>query len=121
MAYNLRTMQMTERQLGTVIVLDIAGTITQSDADRLRDNVIRILELGHRHIVLDLAELTHLDSAALGSLVASQIRADKAGTSLKLANAGKRLSDLLVITRLVTVFDAYDSLPAALASFSERR
>ena len=114
-------MQLTERQHGQVTVLDISGTITQNDADSLRERVARMLELGHRQIVLDLADLTHLDSSALGGLVASQIRADKAGTTLKIANAGKRLKDLLVITRLATVFDAYDSLPAAIESFSDHR
>lgn len=114
-------MRLTQRELGAVTVLDASGTITQAEADSLREKVIHMLELGHRQIVIDLAEVTHFDSAALGSLVASQIRAEKAGSSLKIANAGKRLKDLLVITRLVTVFDSYDSLPAAIESFSERR
>lgn len=92
-------MQLRERRLGTIAVLEVSGTITQEDAESLRATLAGMIELGQRQIVLDLSDLTHLDSAALGSLVASQIRAEKAGTTLKLANAGKRLRDLLEIGR----------------------
>ena len=110
-------MHVHEQRVGTIAVIDVSGTIDQEDAEALRTRLSRMVELGHRQIVLDLAELTHLDSSALGSLVASQIRADKAGTQLKIANAGKRLRDLLVVTRLTGVFHCYDSLDAAVASF----
>jgi anti-sigma B factor antagonist len=112
-------MQLSERQVGTIAVLDVSGTITQSDAEVLRTRLAAILDCGRRQIVLDLADVTHLDSAALGGLVASQIRATKTGTMLKIANSGKRLRDMLVVTRLTNVFDSYDSLNAALASFEE--
>ena len=114
-----QVMQLSERQVGTITVLDVAGTVAQSDAELLRAKLTAMLDNGLRHIVLDLAELTHLDSAALGGLVATQIRANKSGTTLKIANSGKRFRDLLLLTRLTTVFDSYDSLSAALASFSE--
>jgi anti-sigma B factor antagonist len=114
-------MQLSERQVGTITVLDVSGTVTQSDAEMLRTRLGAMLDCGQRQIVLDLADLTHLDSAALGGLVASQIRANKAGTMLKIANSGKRLRDMLVLTRLTNVFDSYESLNAALASFDEHR
>ena len=112
-------MQVREQRLGPIAVVDVSGTIDQEDADSLRAKLARMIELGHRQIVLDLAEITHLDSSALGSLVASQIRADKAGANLKIANAGKRLRDLLVLTRMTTVFDCYESVDAAVASFKK--
>ena len=114
-------MQLRESRVGTIAVIDVSGTVTQDDAETLRVKLASMVELGHRQIVIDLAGLTQLDSAALGTLVASQIRADKAGSALKIANAGKRLRDLLAATRLTTVFDAYDSVPAAVASFNDRR
>ena len=114
-------MHVREQRVGTIAVVDVSGTIDQEDAEALRGKLARMVEVGHRQIVLDLGELTHLDSSALGSLVASQIRADKAGATMKIANAGKRLRDLLVLTRLTTVFDCYDSLNAAVESFSDRR
>lgn len=110
-------MQVREQRLGTIAVVDVSGTITQEDAESLRLKLARMVDLGHRQIVLDLGELTHLDSSALGTLVSTQIRADKAGSTLKIANAGKRLRDLLLLTRLTTVFDCYDSLEAAVESF----
>jgi anti-anti-sigma factor len=113
--------QLSERQVGTITVLDVSGTVTQSDAEVLRTRLAAMLDCGRRQIVLDLAELTHFDSAALGGLVASQIRANKSGTTLKIANSGKRLRDMLVVTRLTNVFDSYDSLNAAVASFDGHR
>jgi anti-sigma B factor antagonist len=110
-------MNVREQRVGTIAVVDVSGTVTQEDAESLRVKLARMVDVGHRQIVLDLGELTHLDSSALGSLVATQIRADKAGTTLKIANAGKRLRDLLVLTRLTTVFDCYESLDAAVDSF----
>jgi anti-anti-sigma factor len=113
-------MQVREQRLGTVAVVDVSGTISQDDAETLRARLARMVDVGHRQIVLDLADLTHLDSSALGTLVATAIRADKAGATLKIANAGKRLRDLLVLTRLTTVFNCYDSLNAAVESFNDR-
>ena len=110
-------MTVREQRVGMIALVDVSGTINQEDAEALRSKLARMVDVGHRQIVLDLAELTHLDSSALGSLVATQIRADKAGTTLKIANAGKRLRDLLVLTRLTTVFDCYDSVDAAVESF----
>ena len=110
-------MQVREQRVGTIAVVDVSGTITLDDAESLRLKLARMVDLGHRQIVLDLGDLTHLDSSALGTLVSTAIRADKAGSTLKIANAGKRLRDLLVLTRLTTVFDCYDSLAAAVESF----
>jgi anti-sigma B factor antagonist len=111
-------MQLKERQLGEVTLVHVGGTIIAEDGETLKNAIGRLVEDGRRHIVLDLGELTYVDSAALGNLVASQIRAGRMGSRLKLANAGTRLQDLLVLTRLVTVFDAYDSIDDAIESFT---
>jgi anti-sigma B factor antagonist len=110
-------MRMQERQLGAIRVVEVAGAVTQEDAETLRAAIAKRLDLGHRHIVIDLAELTDFDSATLGTLMAVQIRAAKVDAVLKLANPGKRLRDLLAVTRLTTLFESYESLDAAVASF----
>jgi anti-sigma B factor antagonist len=110
-------MRMQERQLGTVRVVEVGGTVRQEHAETLRATLAKLLDLGHRRIVLDLGDLTDFDSATLGTLMASQIRAGKVGAVLKIANPGKRLRDLLAVTRLSPIFDSYDSLDAAIASF----
>ena len=111
-------MRMQEQQLGAIRVIEVVGSVMQEDAETLRAAIAKRLEVGHRQIVLDLAGLTDFDSAALGTLMASQIRAEKAGAALKIANPGKRLRGLLEVTRLTTMFESYDSVDAALASFN---
>ena len=110
-------MHMQQRQLGAIRVVEVGGTVIQEHAETLRAAMAKLLDLGHRQIVLDLGELKDFDSAAVGTLMATQIRAGKVGAVLKIANAGKRLRDLLAVTRLSPMFDSYDSLDAAIASF----
>ena len=112
----MSTMKISTRHLKGVTVVDFNGRATDTDG-QLRDAMARLLEQGHRRIVFNFADLEYLDSTALGELVACQLRAIRAGCALKLANAGRRMNDLLVMTRLITVFDSYESLPAAIASF----
>jgi anti-anti-sigma regulatory factor len=99
-------MQMQQRQLGAIRVVEVRGTVIREHAETLLAAMSKLLDLGHRQIVLDLGELTDFDSAAVGTLMASQIRADKVGAVLKIANAGKS-----------PMFESYDSLDAAFASF----
>ncbi len=109
-------MQLVTRQLGDVTVVDFSGRATDTDG-ALRQAMAALLEEGRRRVVFNFADLEYLDSTALGELVACQLRAIRAGTALKLANAGQRMNDLLVMTRLITVFDAYPSVEAAVDSF----
>ena len=111
-------MRMQQRQLGAIRVVEVEGTVIQEHAETLRAAMTKLLDLGHRQIVLDLGELKDFDSAAVGTLMATQIRAGKVGAVLKIANAGKRLRDLLAVTRLSPMFESYDSLDAAIASFA---
>jgi anti-sigma B factor antagonist len=111
-------MQLQQRQLGAIRVVEVGGAVIQEHADALRAAITKLLDVGHRQIVLDLGQLTDFDSAAVGTLMASQIRAGKVGAVLKIANSGKRLRDILAVTRLSPMFESYDSLEAAIASFN---
>ena len=112
-------MQLKERRIGKVTILDLAGKLTLTDEPgQLKDRITGLVVQGSKQIVLNLGELTYVDSSGLGELVACHTSAWRGGATVKLANAGKRLQDLLVLTKLFTIFDAYDSEQAALQSFA---
>ena len=112
-------MQISERKVGPVTVIDLSGRMTTADnPGRLKEKVTSLVFQGEKQIVLNLANLTYCDSSGLGELVACHGTAVRGGGAIRLANAGKRLQDLLVMTKLLTVFDAYDSEEAAVGSFS---
>ena len=112
-------MQIAERAVGGVKILDISGqiTLTRGGDQLLKDKVNSLMHQGDKHILVNLANVTAMDSAGLGELVSAYTTVTKAGGSMKLVNLTKRLHDLLSITKLLTVFDAYESEPAALATF----
>jgi anti-sigma B factor antagonist len=112
-------MQITERQVGDVMILDLKGKITLGEGDELlKDKVNSIVSQGRRKIVLNLAEVPYLDSAGLGEVVRAYTTVSRQGGSLKLLNLTKRITDLLSITKLLTVFDTFDSEDDAVRSFS---
>ena len=112
-------MTVNERTNGATTILDLAGNITIGEsADILRDKVRSLLQQGRKQIVVNLAGVSYMDSAGLGELVRSHATATQQGAALKLTNVTKRLQDLLVITKLSTVFDSYDDEAAAIASFA---
>jgi len=112
-------MQISERKVGPVTVIDLSGRMTTADnPGRLKEKVTSLVFQGEKQIILNLANLTYCDSSGLGELVACHGTAVRGGGAVKLANTGKRLQDLLVMTKLLTVFEAYDSEEAAVASFS---
>lgn len=107
-----------EKMVHDVLVLDARGRITLGDeTEKLRTKIHECAQAGQLRIVLDLGEVTYVDSAGLSTLVAAYTTVRKQGGELKLLNLTRRIQDLLQITRLSTVFERYDSLPAALASF----
>ena len=113
-------MQIAERSAGDVKVLDLSGqmTLTKGDDQLFKDKVHSLVHQGHKKILVNLANVTHVDSAGLGELVAAFTTVTKAGGSMKLVNLTKRLHDLLSITKLLTVFDTFDSEQDALKQFS---
>jgi anti-sigma B factor antagonist len=112
-------MQIEQRTNGDIAIVGISGDITLSKGGDvlLKDKIQSLLQQGHRKIVLDMGNVSYVDSAGLGQLVQVYATTSHLGGSLKLLNLTKRLRDLLVLTKLLTVFDAYDSESEAVASF----
>jgi anti-sigma B factor antagonist len=103
---------------GEVTVMMLSGRITLGDeSNQLRNRIKATLGKGKKYLVLDLGEVTRIDSAGLGTLVSSYTTVSNAGGQLKLANLTKKFSETLAITKLVTVFDVYDSVDEAVRSF----
>jgi anti-sigma B factor antagonist len=112
-------MEISERKVGDVTVLDITGKLVASETPgRLKDRVTSLVFQGNKRIVLNLANVSYVDSSGLGELVACHGSAVRGGGEVKLANAAKKINDLLIMTKLLTVFDAHDSETAAVKAFS---
>jgi anti-sigma B factor antagonist len=113
-------MNISERTIGDVVVVDVSGKITLGDGGDmiLRDKLRSLVQQGQRKLLLNLAEVNYVDSAGLGAIVQSYTTVTNQGGSLKLVNATKRIQDLLSITKLLTVFDTFDNEAEAVTSFS---
>jgi anti-sigma B factor antagonist len=108
-----------ERLSGSVTVLDVKGALTLTDgAEHLHDKVRSLLQQGQKHLLVNLGDVPYIDSAGLGELVQAYATTSRQGGQLKLLNATKRIQDLLVITKLATVFDLFDNEAAAVNSFT---
>ncbi|MDX6613427.1 MAG: anti-sigma factor antagonist [Blastocatellia bacterium] len=111
-------LNMKERQAGDVTVLDMDGKITIGDGSvALRSAIKRLLEEGKKKVLLNLAGVGYIDSSGIGELVSSYTSINNAGGQLKLLRLTQKLQDLLTITKLLTVFDVYDSEADALTSY----
>ena len=113
-------MQLEQRMAGNVAIISIDGDITLNKGGDvlLKDKVQSLIQQGTKNIVIDLSRVAYVDSAGLGQLVQAYATTKNKGGALKLLNVTKRLKDLLVVTKLLTVFDTYDDEKAALASFN---
>ena len=115
-------MHIEERTVGDVVVLDLKGKITLGEGDELlKDKVNSLLNQGRRKLLLNFADVPYVDSAGLGEIVRTYTTVSRQGGSLKLLNLTKRITDLLSITKLLTVFETYDSEADAVRSFSSAR
>lgn len=114
-------MQLDERISANVAIVTVTGDIKLSSGGgvMLKDKVNSLLHQGQKKIVLDLSGVSYVDSAGLGELVQTYVTTKNRGGSLKLMNVTKRLTNLLVVTKLLTVFDTYENEAAAIASFTE--
>ena len=111
-------MQIDQRAVGDVVVLDLKGRVTMGEGDELlKDKVNSLVNQGHKKIVLNLAEVPYIDSAGLGEIVRTYTTISRQGGQLKLLNLTKRIEDLLSITKLLTVFDTYDNEAEAVKSY----
>ncbi len=114
----MAALQIAERQVGDVTVLDLWGQITLGDAcETLRTTIKHLVENGHTRVLLHLGGVHQVDSSGLGSLVAVYAGLQKSGGDLKLVQLSERLENLMVMTKLLTVFDTYKDEAVALESF----
>lgn len=112
-------LQIAEQLIGNVLVMTLSGQVRLGDeSNQLRNKVKGMLGAGHKNVVLDLGDVSYVDSAGLGTLVSAYTTASNQGGSVKLANLTHRLREQLTITKLVTVFDVYPSVEEAVKSFS---
>jgi len=111
---------MTERDVSGVSVLDIEGRIVLGEeSNSFREKVKSLLAAGKKKIILNLAQVSYIDSAGLGTLVATFHSARSQGATLKLTNLGSKFKEVLQVTKLMTVFDTYDNETAAIQSFGK--
>ena len=111
-------LNITERQAGDITILDMNGKVTIGEGSvALRNGIRRLLGEGKKKILLNLGNVGYVDSSGIGELVSSFTAVNKEGGSLKLLNLTQKIQDLLAITKLLTVFDVYDSEADALSSF----
>jgi len=107
-----------QRVVGHVTILNIIGRLTIDEAaQHLKESIEGLISRDRLHVVLNLAQVPYIDSGGLGQLVASYGSVKRAGGAMKLLNVNSRNHDLLSITRLVTVFDSFDSEAEAIRSF----
>ena len=108
-----------QRREGEVVVLDLKGRVrVAGNTVALHRSVRTLVDEGKTKILLNLAAVTHIDSSGLGELLASHLTVGNRGGELKLAHLTEEIHGLMVITKLLDVFDVYDEEPEALASFT---
>jgi anti-sigma B factor antagonist len=113
-------LKMTNREVDGVSVVALDGRIVLGEeSNALREKVKGLIAEGKRKIVLNMDNITFIDSAGLGTLVAAHHSAKAQGASLKLCHLGSKFQEVLQITKLLTVFEVYDTEAAAVASFSK--
>lgn len=111
-------MKATIRQVDSVSVVDLSGRITLGEGcSQLRELIRDLASKGHKDMLLNLADVTYIDSSGIGELVSGFTAVSGQGGQLKLLNLTKKVHDLLQITKLLTVFDVHDDEAKAIASF----
>ena len=111
-------MNITTKEIEGISVVALNGRIVLGEeSTALREKVKSLLDAGKKRIVLDMSNVTYIDSAGLGTLVAAHVSAKTQGASLRLSNLGNKFHDVLQLTRLLTVFNVYDTQAEAIGSF----
>ena len=106
------------RDSGNVSIIELKGKITIGSGDiQLRDTISRLLDVGKKEILINLKDVTSIDSSGIGELVGCYTSVTNKGGKLKLLHLPPKISDVLTVTQLITVFDVYESEPEAVASF----
>ena len=113
------SVKLTTRQIGDVTVIDAAGRITLGEgSSTFRDSIKELTAKGHKKVLLNLGEVSYIDSSGIGELVSGFTTVSNAGGQLKLLKLTKRIQDLLQITKLYTIFEVFDDEAAGRASFN---
>jgi anti-sigma B factor antagonist len=113
------SVKLNTRQVGDVTVLDVSGRITLGEgSSTLRDALRDLVAKGHKKILLNLGDVSYIDSSGIGELVSGFTSVSNQGGNLKLLGLTKRVKDLLQITKLYTVFEVHDDEAAAIRSFA---
>lgn len=112
-------LNISERQAGDVTILDMDGKVTIGEGSvALRSAIRRLLGEGKKKILLNLGNVSYVDSSGIGELVSSFTAVNKEGGQLKLLNLTQKIQDLLAITKLLTVFDVYENEGDALGGYN---
>jgi anti-sigma B factor antagonist len=112
------SLDMRQREKEGIAILDLKGRLTVGEAaTALREEMSRLSGSGHKNIILDLAGVEYIDSTGLGTLVVCYNTMRKAGGALKLLNLNRRNTELLILTKLSTVFEMFDDEQQAVNSF----
>jgi anti-sigma B factor antagonist len=107
-----------ERVVGDVTILDLKGKMTLGEGDELlKDKINSLIHQGQKKLLLNLESVPYIDSAGLGEIVRTYTTVSRQGGNLKLVNLTKRITDLLSITKLLTVFETYESESEAVSSY----
>lgn len=113
-------LKMTNREVDGVCVVAMDGRIVLGEeSNALREKVKSFLAEGKKKIILNMNHITFIDSAGLGTLVAAHHSARSQGASMRLCQLGTKFKEVLQITKLLTVFEVFDTEPAAIASFQK--
>jgi anti-sigma B factor antagonist len=112
------SMKVATRQVDGITILDLSGRITLGEGSvTLRDAIHDVIAKGSKHIVLNLGNISYIDSSGIGELVSAFTSVKNSGGELKLLNLTKKVHDLLQITKLYTVFDIWDNEASAVSAF----
>jgi len=113
------SVKLTTRQVGDVSVMDAAGRITLGEGSSVfRETLRELVAKGQKKVLLNLADVSYIDSSGIGELVSGFTSVTNQGGQLKLLNLNKRVQDLLQITKLYTVFEVFEDEAAAVRSFA---
>ncbi len=113
------SVKLTNRQVGDVTVIDAVGRITLGEgSSTFRDTLKDLTASGNKKLLLNLGEVSYIDSSGIGEMVSGFTSVTNQGGQLKLLNLTKRVKDLLQITKLYTVFEVFDDEAAAVRSYS---
>ena len=114
------TMKASTRQVDGITIVDLSGRITLGEGSVvLRDTIRDVVSQGNKKILLNLGDVTYIDSSGIGELVSAFTSVRNQGGDLKLLNLTKKVHDLLQITKLYTVFDVKDDEAAAIGAFAK--